>query len=728
MRSTHFRCFSTAQSVRPVENATASAGGSARILDAFARCKTEGRAAFVAYTTVGFPTQDATLDVLQALQAGGADVIELGVPFTDPLADGPTIQRSNQRALDGGVSSVSQVLSVVKTARANGVTVPIVLMGYYNPFYMHGENKLMADCREAGVDGFIVVDLPPEEAEAFRSAAEAQSLSYIPLVAPTTTDDRIQRLTSRADSFVYAVSMTGVTGARDEGDGGMGKDIEALLGRIRAHTDAPVAIGFGISTPEQFETVSKIGDGVIVGSAIINAVSAASKNDAPPAAMQDSLRKFCTDLTGRTVATPPPLSSPAEAVQPFPEAPNPPAGESSSHRFGEFGGRFVSEILMEPLEELEEMYNKVRDDPVFVEECQSFYSYIGRPTPLHRADRLTDAETEARIWLKREDLNHTGAHKINNAISQALLAKRLGKKRIIAETGAGQHGVATATACAKLNLECVVYMGATDVERQALNVFRMEMLGAKVVAVDSGSRTLKDAINEAMRDWVTNIRDTHYLVGSAIGPHPFPTIVRDFQSVIGRESRQQMLDVAGKLPDAVVACVGGGSNAIGMFHPFKDDQDVRLIGVEAAGDGVDTKNHSATLALGTPGVLHGTRTYLLQDKTGQIAGTHSISAGLDYPGVGPEHAFFKSIGRAEYKPVNDREALLGFKAITMREGIIPALETAHAVYQAVEEAKELGSGKDVLICLSGRGDKDINTIRKALPNFGCKLNVRSIPE
>ena len=383
-------------------------------------------------------------------------------------------------------------------------------------------------------------------------------------------------------------------------------------------------------------------------------------------------------------------------------------------RFGEFGGRYIPETLVAAHEELEAAYDEARRDPAFAEELARLYKhYVGRPTPLYLAERMTRECGGARIWFKREDLAHTGAHKINNALGQALLAKRLGKPRIIAETGAGQHGVATATVCAMLGLECVVYMGSEDIRRQALNAFRMKMLGATLVPVDTGSKTLKDAINEAMRDWVTNVRTTHYIIGSAIGPHPFPTIVRDFQSVIGREARLQMLEQAGKLPDAAVACVGGGSNAIGLFHPFIDDP-VRLIGVEAGGDGVGSGRHSATLVAGRPGVLHGTKTYLLQDGDGQILETHSISAGLDYPGVGPEHSWLKTSERAEYVAVDDKQALEGFQALTRMEGIIPALEPSHAIYHAMRVAAELGPDADLLVGLSGRGDKDMHTVATAL--------------
>ncbi len=387
-------------------------------------------------------------------------------------------------------------------------------------------------------------------------------------------------------------------------------------------------------------------------------------------------------------------------------------------RFGDFGGRYIPETLVAAHEDLERAYVEARDDPAFQTEFAGLLRhYVGRPTPLYFAERLSAQCGGARIWLKREDLAHTGAHKINNALGQALLARRLGKPRIIAETGAGQHGVATATACAMLGLECAVYMGAEDIRRQSLNAFRMKMLGASLITVESGSQTLKDAINEAMRDWVANVETTHYIIGSAIGPHPFPTIVRDFQSVIGTEARAQMLEQAGKLPDIAVACVGGGSNAIGLFHPFLDDQ-VRLVGVEAAGDGLASGRHSATLVEGRPGVLHGTMTYLLQDEAGQINETHSISAGLDYPGVGPEHSWLKASERAEYVAADDQQALEGFEALTKAEGIIPALEPAHAVYHALRLAREMSPETDILVGLSGRGDKDMHTVAEA---FGVDL-------
>jgi len=379
--------------------------------------------------------------------------------------------------------------------------------------------------------------------------------------------------------------------------------------------------------------------------------------------------------------------------------------------FGRFGGRFVSETLMAALDELDVMYRRLKDDPQFQADFDyDLAHYVGRPSPLYLAERWTKQLGGARIWLKREDLNHTGAHKVNNTIGQALLAKHMGKKRVIAETGAGQHGVASATVAARLGLECHVFMGEEDIRRQRLNVYRMKLLGANVVPVTSGSRTLKDAMNEAMRDWVTNVDDTFYIIGTVAGPHPYPMLVRDFQSVIGREAREQSLKQAGKLPDALVACVGGGSNAIGLFHPFLDDRDVAMYGVDAGGDGIDTGRHAAPLSAGRPGVLHGNRTYLMEDDNGQIIETHSVSAGLDYPGVGPEHSWLKDIGRVHYVSADDNEALAAFRELTRIEGIMPALESAHALAYARKLAPQMDADQDIVINLSGRGDKDILTV------------------
>jgi tryptophan synthase beta chain len=379
--------------------------------------------------------------------------------------------------------------------------------------------------------------------------------------------------------------------------------------------------------------------------------------------------------------------------------------------FGEYGGRYVSETLISALDELDELYTRLSADPEFQRELdEDLAHYVGRPSPLYEAKRLSEELGGARIFLKREDLNHTGAHKVNNTVGQALLAKYMGKKRIIAETGAGQHGVAAATVAARLGMECCVFMGEEDVRRQALNVYRMKLLGAQVVPVTSGSKTLKDAMNEAMRDWVTNVDDTFYIIGTVAGPHPYPKLVRDFQSVIGREARAQCLEMTGKLPEALVACVGGGSNAIGLFYPFLTDQDVAMYGVEAAGHGIDTGEHAAPLSAGRPGVLHGNKTYLMQDDDGQILHTHSVSAGLDYPGVGPEHAWLKDIGRVEYVSASDDEALEAFTRLNLTEGILPALESSHAIAYATRLAPTMKRDEVIIVNLSGRGDKDIHTV------------------
>ena len=662
----------------------------------------EHKARLVAYLTAGYPGPEETVDLLLAMQKGGADIIELGVPFTDPQADGATIQHANQVALKYSVS-LTNCLKMVETARSRGLTVPIVLMGYFNPFDAYGFEKLMVDSNKSGVDGFIVVDLPPEEGTIFVKAASEAGLAYIPLVSPTTTDERIKYLSDNADSFLYCVSVTGVTGAR----GALPADLKPFLQRVEKHSNAPLAVGFGVSTAEHVKQCSADADAVVVGSAIINTIDA--NLEKTPTERATALETFIASLASglqMKAATKRPPKSKASDLK---------SRDVNNRNFGDFGGRYIPETLVDAHRELEEAYAAAQADPEFQKKVD-FYrkEFIGGPTPIYYAENLSKQIGGADIWFKREELAHTGAHKINNAVGQALLAKRLGKNRIIAETGAGQHGVATAAVCAHFGLDCTVYMGAVDCERQALNVFRMNVLGAKVVPVESGQKTLKDAINEAMRDWVTNVRDTHYLIGSAIGPHPFPTIVRDFQSVIGTEARQQFMDRNnGKLPDCVVACVGGGSNAIGMFTPFVNDKSVRLVGAEAGGEGLKGMN-SATLSCGKPGVLHGTRTYLMQDSDGQVTKTKSISAGLDYPGVGPEHAFLKDIGRAEYVAVTDKEAMEAFFQCSKTEGIIPALEPSHALYTTFKLAKEMGKGKSIMVNLCGRGDKDMMTVAKIM--------------
>jgi tryptophan synthase len=587
-------------------------------------------------------------------------------------------------------------------------------------------------------------------------------LSYVPLIAPATSEDRMKFLCKIADSFIYVVSRMGVTGVT----GTLNKALPDLLDRVHRYSNnVPAAVGFGVSTREQFLQVARIAEGVVIGSQIITTLA-----NAPAGQGSKKVEEYCSELTGQKAGRHDVTNSVKHAMEKEKstvnghqvngngvhaeerlenghgdagngaepdevitqeqrgtepglvdqlEALNTNGGNVAvPSRFGEFGGQYVPESLMDCLAELEEGFNKAKDDPKFWDEYRTYYPYMGRPGQLHLANRLTEHAGGANIWLKREDLNHTGSHKINNALGQILLARRLGKTEIIAETGAGQHGVATATVCAKFGMKCTIYMGAEDVRRQALNVFRIKLLGAKVVAVEAGAMTLRDAVNEAMRAWVVDLPTTHYIIGSAIGPHPFPTIVRTFQSVIGNETKEQMHKLKGKLPDAVVACVGGGSNAVGMFYPFANDHSVRLLGVEAGGDGIDTSRHSATLTGGTKGVLHGVRTYVLQNEHGQISETHSVSAGLDYPGVGPELSSWKDNQRAKFIAATDAEAFKGFRLLSQLEGIIPALETAHAVWGAIELAKEMGEGKDIVICLSGRGDKDVQSVADELPKIG----------
>ncbi|KAF2215028.1 hypothetical protein CERZMDRAFT_66278 [Cercospora zeae-maydis SCOH1-5] len=709
------------------------------IRQAFARAKSEGRAALVTYTTAGYPTIAETPDILLGMEAGGADIIELGTPFTDPIADGPTIQTANTIALANGTTTTS-CLNIVKEARSKGLKAPVLLMGYYNPLLAYGEERMLQDAKAAGVNGFIMVDLPPEEAVRFRQHCKTYGLSYVPLIAPSTSDKRMKLLCSIADSFIYVVSRMGVTGAT----GALSTGLPQLVERVHQYSNgAPAAVGFGVSTREHFVEVGQVSEGVVIGSQIITTIKNAPTGQGAKAVEEYSKEISTADPTKQPASESNPangtvhvdgvirdsdtkgpgLADQLEALNTEEKDP-----ELVPSRFGQFGGQYVPESLMDCLRELEQGFSDAINDPEFWKEYRSYYPYMSRPSSLHKSERLTERVREesqpgygANIYLKREDLNHTGSHKINNAIGQILIARRLGKTEIIAETGAGQHGVATATVCARFGMKCTVYMGAEDVRRQALNVFRMKLLGASVVAVEAGSRTLRDAVNEALRKWVEKLDTTHYIIGSAIGPHPFPTMVRTFQSVIGDETKQQMQELTGRLPDAVVACVGGGSNAVGMFYPFSKDPSVKLLGVEAGGDGVETKKHSATLTGGKPGVLHGVRTYILQSDEGQIEDTHSVSAGLDYPGVGPELSGWKDSDRAKFVAATDTEAFIGFKVLSELEGIIPALETSHAVFGAIQLAKTMKADQNIVICLSGRGDKDVQSVAEELPRIGPQM-------
>ena len=732
---------------------------SKRLADRFADCRAAKRTAFVGFVTAGYPTLDATVPALLELEKNGCDVIELGVPFSDPMADGSVIEAASVVALKNGVV-YSDVLKYAAEARKKGLKVPMLLMGYYNSFLAAGVEETCKASAEAGVDGFIIVDLPVEEGWRVMSPAAARNnLSLVPLASPTSGPERIAQATAAAlnpiPGMVYVVSLLGTTGMRDEEAAAAKKkrlieckgvvesirDAAVKLG-VQRH-DLPVVVGFGITSRAHVEEFGAFADGCVVGSKIVQEIGRGGVAAAGKCVLELSGGALTSAGTAKTAFS----ATSKSAAQLAEEKKH---ADKWNFESTVFGGRFIPETLMVAHKELEEAWNKWKVDPAFKAELATLRrDFIGGPTPLYHAKRLSAFVGGAQIWMKREELAHTGAHKINNAVGQALLAIKLGKKRIIAETGAGQHGVATAAACALLDLECIVYMGAVDCERQKLNCFRMGEMGATVVPVQSGSRTLKDAVNEALRDWVTNIRTTHYIIGSAVGPHPFPDIVRDLQSVIGIEARAQMLNQTtgdqtgglhpighptftngpGRLPDTVVACVGGGSNAIGMFTAFLPDKHesklaskghVRIVGVEAGGehgpwlpDGTETDQHAATLTNGVIGVLHGSRTFLLQTHDGQIKETHSISAGLDYPGVGPQHAMLKATGRVDYKFATDSQALDAQRLVSRKEGILPALEPSHALHTTMELAKTMRPDQIVLVNLCGRGDKDMLHVAKA---------------
>ncbi|CAJ1454324.1 unnamed protein product [Effrenium voratum] len=712
---------------------------STRLAERFAACKKAKRTAMVAFVTAGYPTKADTVPAMLELEKQGADIIELGVPFSDPMADGSAIEAASVVAIKNG-TIYSDVIAFAREARAKGLKVPLLLMGYYNSFLAAGVAETCKECSEAGIDGFIVVDLPVEESWRIMAPEAAKhNLSLVPLASPTSGAERLAQVAEAAinplPGMVYVVSLLGVTGTR-EGEEQLAKakrleECKGVVDTVRANAkklgyDLPVVVGFGISERKHVEEFGAFADGCVVGSKIIQELGRGGVKAAG---------ELVKKLSGG------PLGSVSGEVEPAAKRQRTAADLETQKKhadkwnFGDsvFGGRFIPETLMVAHHELEEAWAKWKVDPVFKAELARLRKeFIGGPTPIYHAKRLTDFCGGAQIWFKREELAHTGAHKINNAIGQAALLAGA-PSAALAETGAGQHGVATAAACALLDLECVVYMGEIDTERQKLNCFRMRELGATVVPVKSGSRTLKDAVNEALRDWVTNIRSTHYIIGSAVGPHPFPDIVRDLQSVIGNEARAQMLNQTtgefghptftngpGRLPDAVIACVGGGSNAIGIFSAFLEDKEVRIVGVEAGGehgpwlpDGTETDKHSATLTKGTVGVLHGSRTYLLQSPDGQIKETHSISAGLDYPGVGPQHASLKASGRVEYVFATDTQALDAMRLVSRKEGIVPALEPSHALHHTMEMAKKTPKDKILLVNLCGRGDKDMLHVAKA---------------
>jgi tryptophan synthase len=670
----------------------------------------------ISYVMAGYPTQSETVPLLHTLSDAGTDIIELGVPFSEPVADGKVISEAAEIAIQNG-TTLATIFTMVRQARDQGLGTPIVLMGYYHSFYSFGLDSVVVESQMAGVNGFLVVDLPLDLDDTFMKLATKYNRAMIPLISPTTPTSRICQLSTNTNdlhppSFLYVVSGNGTTGSQTT----LTSQTGIIVERIRKASNLPIAVGFGISTPEHATEVWKYSDGVVVGTAIIRVIrdtweascsdvsSQESKTDLPEVDWQP-VTEFIRDITKyrpiaplikSPVILPNTLSTPHDSL-------------TSTAYYGNFGGQYLPESLLQAHRDLEQWYGYLSNDPEFKASLDILLrDYVGRPTPLYRTRRLASGNPGVEIWLKREDLCFTGSHKLNNALAQAYLAKHMGKTRIIAETGAGQHGVATATACSLLELDCVVYMGETDIDRQSKNVTKMRLLGATVKSASNyqGRGTLRDAINGALRDWVTHVDTSYYLIGSAVGAHPYPTIVRDFQSVIGREAREQFTERTGGDPDVVVACVGGGSNAIGIFSEFLSDSvNTRLIGVEASG--------AASVSEGKTGILHGSRSLVVQTPEGGVAPTHSISAGLDYPGVSPIHAWLHRTGRVEYTTVTDQEAVEAFHRLNHQEGIPPALESAHAVAAALRLAKQgLDSTRNtpyrILVNLSGRGDKDID--------------------
>ncbi|RAK95275.1 tryptophan synthase [Aspergillus ibericus CBS 121593] len=678
------------------------------IRQTFAQSKRKGRPVLVTFVTAGFPTPEETPDIMLGLQAGGADIIELGLPFTDAMADGTLVQQASMTALKNGVM-VHSIALMVQEARSRGLHIPILFSGYYNPILHYGEARLVADCSKAGVDGFLVVDLPAEDAVRFRNLCVGAGCSYIPIIAPCTPDDRVQMLCCMADTFVYLVSRMGVTGMRSELD----SELPDLIRRVKKLGGNPrVAVGFGIASRDQFLKITSIADGAIIGSCLLKDLARA-----PPGKRPQAARQFCLRMRGVKDHYDGSISLGRDATKTSPE--------QSTPRFrdipGPYGGQYVPEAMVKCLSDLETSFREAVKDPQFWEEYESFSPYVGRPSGLHKAPRLSAFAGGATIWLKREDLNHTGSHNINNALGQILLARRLGKTNIIAETGAGYHGLATAAVCAKLGMKCTVYMGLHDMQHEAENVFMMRAMGTTVLPVRSGSGSMCDAIDEAFRACIADINKSYYVIGSSVGPHPLPTIVKTFQSVIGKETKAQFREQTGKLPDAVVACVGGGSNALGMFSSFVEDKSVQLVGVECEAE-------TAALSGGSVGVLHGSKTYILQDEGGQTRKPQSLFMGMNYPGVAPELASWKDSGRATFLTATGTQVLERFRRMSELEGIVPALESSHAIWGAMHMAKQLGPGKNVVLCVSGRGDKQVQTVAEELlllgPEIGWELPGR----
>lgn len=638
----------------------------------------------------------ATPSILLAMQEGGASLIELGVPYTDPQADGPTIRYANQVALERGTNDVTACLQMLKKAREMGLTIPVIMMGYYNPFQKHGTpEELCRDAKEAGADGFIMVDLPPEEGLEFNKACAKYHLSNIPLIAPTTSDERIAALAKTASTFLYCVSVTGVTGCRDE----LPADLSDFIARVRKHTELPLAVGFGVSNPQMVNNVANIADGVVVGSAIVKALKSL-EDDGTVQEQADAVKEvveyFCSGLEQSEDAK----NQATKLCQ------NPtPSGKQEKGRFGKFGGQYICETLETAFAGLEQAYKQMKDDRSYIEELKALSDeLIGGASPLQVSGELTKLAGGATIWIRHEDATYSGSNKIHNALGQTLLAKRLGLKRIVAEAPSASHGVAVATACARLDMECTIYVGSHDLKTYHHSVQKMTNLGAHVVVIPDG--TLKEAMNEALCDVVTNVANSYYLVGDAMGPHPIPSIVRDFQSVIGNEIKQQFCHATGgKLPDAIVASRGRASNAMGTFFPFLDHK-VSLHVVEGAGKGLDVEGgHCAVLSKGTMGVYHGCSTRMLQDENGQTLKTQSIAPGLNYPAVAPELAHLHDIGRVQVAAVTDEEALKAFHWMSKNADFVPSMEGSHAIYEAIGLAKKIGPGKNVVVSVASSCDR-----------------------
>ena len=682
----------------------------------------------ITYLTAGYPNLTQTLPLLKTMVDSGSDLIEIGVPFSEPVADGPVIAEASKRSLQQG-TKLSDILQIVQTARNQEIQTPIILMGYYQSFYSFGLRKLLEQSYQVGLNGFLVVDLPINSDPEMALLCRHYNKSLIPLVSPTTPKSRILELAlgdskvPRPPPFLYAVSRNGVTGAQSS----LSTQAGEVISKIQESCQVPVAVGFGISDCKMASQVWETAEGVIVGSAIIQLIKEVWRKyqksysqDSIPVSWREVgefIQSLATHKPSKKASLNPLLSrstSPDTFRTPITPPPSPITTHTNG-RYNQFGGQYLPESLLQAHQQLEDLYQELIVSEKFQKQYRLLLkTFVGRPTPLYQTRRLLLSETGVEIWLKREDLCFTGSHKLNNALGQALLAQMMGKKRIIAETGAGQHGVATATVCALLGIDCVVYMGATDVQRQARNVAQMKLLGAEVRPVCDGSQTLKDAINEALRDWVTHVNTSFYLIGSAVGSHPYPSIVREFQSVIGQEAKHQFQEATdGGLPDAVVACVGGGSNALGIFDGFLEKEigstyHPELYGVEAEG--------AASASHGTVGILHGSKSLVLQTPDGQIAETNSLSAGLDYPGISPIHAWLKETEQVTYVTISDQEASDAFYQLTCQEGIPPALESAHAVAFALKLAQTVTSHNDqpyrILVNLSGRGDKDLDRMIK----------------